>query len=614
MIYLLLYNNMKNFLQKFKWTILGALIPLAGITFASQITVPSASGPGFFLQSTTTGQYLPVSLTAGTNVSISTTTSNITINSTASGTSIGTISTSTALTIGQLLEVTGTGYPSLVTSVGTSTPTVTYPVQYSGTLGSFVGGSVGTLSLAFGTTTANTWSGLQTFTNTGTTTFSGGIAGTYLNLTGTSATSTFANGIDLYTGTGCFSVNGTCLQTIVSSASAYKQAVTYTSTSTLPSYTYSNGVNGVGATITSIGLQAFYIDGNTPSVNARVLIKNETGGNQPYNGIYNVTTVGISGVAAFVLTRATDYNSSADVFPGVSNFTNSGTVNANTCWVLTNTTAVTIGTTNLTYDDACGAGSFTATSPLSFSGTTISLGIGGGLDVASGNLIGQVSTSSVPTLGQISYWTGIGTPSSLGSVGTTTLAIGASLSNTGTLGFQIGGTASTLSINTANTNTWSVLQNFNYSSSTIYSSFITSTTTTANIGTGNITQITATNASTTKFSINNVTQYPYKTPGFSIATTTAWTGTTTVNQLPSPFTSQTINSVQCYTDAGTLNVDIYHTTTHLIYVNASTTQGLFSFTTNNTMTAGEKWYFTAGTPASSPTTLSCTFNLSPFNY
>lgn len=35
--------------------------------------------------------------------------------------------------------------------------------------------SANTISLAFGTTTANTWSGLQTFTNVGTTTFSGGI-------------------------------------------------------------------------------------------------------------------------------------------------------------------------------------------------------------------------------------------------------------------------------------------------------------------------------------------------------------------------------------------------------------------------------------------------------
>ena len=57
--------------------------------------------------------------------------------------------------------------------------------------------------------TANTFTGLQAFSNTGTTTFSGGIQGTYLNLTGSSATSTVGNGINI--AAGCFAVNGTCL-------------------------------------------------------------------------------------------------------------------------------------------------------------------------------------------------------------------------------------------------------------------------------------------------------------------------------------------------------------------------------------------------------------------
>ena len=42
-----------------------------------------------------------------------------------------------------------------------------------------------------------------------TSTFAGGIQGTYLNMTGTAATSTFARGIDL--AGGCFSINGTCV-------------------------------------------------------------------------------------------------------------------------------------------------------------------------------------------------------------------------------------------------------------------------------------------------------------------------------------------------------------------------------------------------------------------
>lgn len=96
----------------------------------------------------------------------------------------------------------------------------------------------------------------------------------------------------------------------------------------------------------------------------------------------------------------------------------------------------------------------------------------------------------------------------------------------------------------------------------------------------------------------------YQSPGFTYATSTAWAGTTTL-PLPSPFYNTLIDNTQCFTDAGTLNVDFYHTSTHLTMFNASTTQGLITFATNNTMTAGEKWYVDIGTPASSPTKITC---------
>jgi hypothetical protein len=76
---------------------------------------------------------------------------------------------------------------------GGTTYTGTYPITVTGTV----------ISDAISTTTALTWSGLQTFSNTGTTTFAGGIqAGTlvgapYFNATSTTATSTFAGGISV---------------------------------------------------------------------------------------------------------------------------------------------------------------------------------------------------------------------------------------------------------------------------------------------------------------------------------------------------------------------------------------------------------------------------------
>ncbi len=242
-----------------------------------------------------------------------------------------------------------------------------------------------------------TTSQVAAYSTTASSTFKG-ITATNINLTG-SATSTAANGIDITSG--CFSISGSCLQQIISSASAYKQAVRYASTSTLPANTYSNGVAGVGATLTAVANGPFYIDGNTPTVGDRVLVKNESAGAN--NGIYTVTTLGVAGLSAYVLTRATDYNNSADVFPGVANFVNGGTQNANTCWILTNTTAITIGTTALTYADECGAGSFTATYPILLSGTVISTAFGTSTrwvtgEVAFVNSNGNVSSTATTTL------------------------------------------------------------------------------------------------------------------------------------------------------------------------------------------------------------------------
>lgn len=110
--------------------------------------------------------------------------------------------------------------------------------------------------------------------------------------------------------------------------------------------TYSNGVAGIGATLTNAGAQAtFSIDGQSPTVGQRVLIKNQASTFQ--NGIYTVTNVG-SGATNWILTRATDYDTVTDINDtGVIPVLN-GTANANTGWVNT-TVMVTVGTTAITY-------------------------------------------------------------------------------------------------------------------------------------------------------------------------------------------------------------------------------------------------------------------------
>jgi hypothetical protein len=140
-----------------------------------------------------------------------------------------------------------------------------------------------------------------------------------------------------------------------------KASVVYATAAALPAYTYNNGTSGVGATITANANGALSIDGSTPSAGARVLIKNEVSANEPYNGIYVVTTVGSAG-AAFVLTRATDFDngSPSGEIPGAFTFVEAGSTNADTGWVCTTNAPVTMGTTNIVFAQFSGAGQYTA--------------------------------------------------------------------------------------------------------------------------------------------------------------------------------------------------------------------------------------------------------------
>lgn len=120
--------------------------------------------------------------------------------------------------------------------------------------------------------------------------------------------------------------------------------------------TYANGTAGLNATLTNSGtLAALQIDGVALSVSDRVLVKDQTTGFQ--NGVYTVTTVG-SGAVAWVLTRATDFDVSADIVLGSLFFVSAGTTNSNRYYYCTNSSAVTVGTTAITF--AIGAGFTTA--------------------------------------------------------------------------------------------------------------------------------------------------------------------------------------------------------------------------------------------------------------
>lgn len=95
------------------------------------------------------------------------------------------------------------------------------------------------------------------------------------------------------------------------SVTAYTGLVLAATTAALPAATYANGTAGVGATLTANANGAFpSIDGVAIPLGARVLVKNQAAALE--NGIYTLTTAGSAG-AAWVLTRATDFDQTAEM-------------------------------------------------------------------------------------------------------------------------------------------------------------------------------------------------------------------------------------------------------------------------------------------------------------
>lgn len=110
--------------------------------------------------------------------------------------------------------------------------------------------------------------------------------------------------------------------------------------------TYSNGVSGVGATLTMNAVGVFTADGVTPTINQRILVPFQT--NEAQNGIYQLSTVG-NGSTAAILTRVTDYDTSAEITAGSMVAVKAGGEEyGGTVWVETSTVA-TIGTDAITF-------------------------------------------------------------------------------------------------------------------------------------------------------------------------------------------------------------------------------------------------------------------------
>lgn len=157
-------------------------------------------------------------------------------------------------------------------------------------------------------------------------------------------------------------VNGLNWKTVVRSAT----------TTSLPSYIYNNGSSGVGATITGVsvgGLPAQ--DGVTLIAGDRLLVKNETSTNAPYNGIYTVTAPG-SGILVYILTRATDCDASAEFIAATVQVSPEASTLAGYGFRQT-ADPVTVGSTNITWVNFSIGVAYTFTNGIALSGSTVSL-------------------------------------------------------------------------------------------------------------------------------------------------------------------------------------------------------------------------------------------------
>jgi hypothetical protein len=156
-------------------------------------------------------------------------------------------------------------------------------------------------------------------------------------------------------------------------------------TAALPANTYANGTGGIGATLTATANGALTVDGYTPAVGDRILVKNEVAG-------------------AFIPVE------------------DAGATNANSLWLCTNTVAPTVGTTAITFTQLNKGTDLQPGTGITITGNTVAI---------SATYIGQ---TSITTLGTIATGTWQATAIAVAYGGTGAAAAPAARANLGAVG------------------------------------------------------------------------------------------------------------------------------------------------------------------------------------
>lgn len=258
--------------------------------------------------------------------------------------------------VGQVLQSNATSAPTWVTPASGGTVT-----SVSGT----------------GTVSGLTLSG--TVTSSGNLTLGGAITGFAASGANTDITSvTLTSGtVTTAPSTGNDIVNKSYADSIVAGVN-FHTACQYATIAALAANTYNNGSSGVGATLTAVAVGTLTIDSYTlviGDVGKRLLIKDEV--TQANNGVYTLTQAG-TGLLPYILTRATDYDSSGsgtnEIDSGDFLYIIAGSTLANTSWVQQTPLPITVGTTAIVFIQfAAGGSSYTAGTGLTLSANQFSI-------------------------------------------------------------------------------------------------------------------------------------------------------------------------------------------------------------------------------------------------
>lgn len=125
---------------------------------------------------------------------------------------------------------------------------------------------------------------------------------------------------------------------------------------------YNNGIDGVGANLTTTTSYTLIDNVSVANVGTRILVKNEA--DAAWNGIYVYSS-------SNVITRANDYNTVPEIEAGDYTFVSSGDTYDNTGWVQVNN-ITTIGTDPIEFTQFSGAGTYTAGPGIALDGVQFS--------------------------------------------------------------------------------------------------------------------------------------------------------------------------------------------------------------------------------------------------